>query len=207
MMNKSRLEAFSDGVFAIVITLLILDVHVPKVPYDQLPQALLSLLPNVFSYALSFIIVGLYWISHHNMLLLIHRVDRPTLWINILLLLFVGFIPFPAALMAEYPLHTIPVVLYGCALLASNAIGYAAWLYAATNRRLLKPDVTDRRIRAMHISFLAVNISYVIAIGMAFVYVPASYAIFVFVIAIFVIPKPWDPPANEAREVQAGQAG
>src|SRR5215469_4861142 len=97
-MNKSRLEAFSDGVFAIVITLLILDIHAPSTASLSVHD-LRPLLPHIATFVLSFIIVGVYWVAHHHMLHFIRQVDRNLLWLNLLLLLCVVFIPFPASLL------------------------------------------------------------------------------------------------------------
>src|SRR5262245_64949041 len=97
-MNKTRLEAFSDGVFAIVITLLIRNVHVPD-GYTLTLQSLRPLLPPLGTFVLSFIIVGVYWIAHHHMLHFVVEVNRRMLWLNLLLLLCVVFIPFPTSLL------------------------------------------------------------------------------------------------------------
>ena len=97
-MNKTRLEAFSDGVFAIVITLLILNVHVPDGRTLTL-QSLRPLVPPLATFVLSFIIVGVYWVAHHHMLHFVTHVNRRLLWLNLLLLLSVVFIPFPASLL------------------------------------------------------------------------------------------------------------
>ena len=97
-MEKSRLEAFSDGVFAIVITLLILDIRFPEVEYSQFAATLVSVLPRILAYVMSFIIIGLYWVIHHNSMHAIKKTDRGFLWLNILLLLCVSFIPFPTSL-------------------------------------------------------------------------------------------------------------
>src|SRR4029453_6516358 len=96
-MNKARLEAFSDGVFAIVITLLILNIHVPDGRTLTL-RSLWPLVPPVATFVLSFIIVGVYWIAHHHMLHFVTEVNRRLLWLNLLLLLSVVFIPFPPSL-------------------------------------------------------------------------------------------------------------
>lgn len=191
-MNKSRLEAFSDGVFAIVITLLILDVHIPKVPYEELPHALRELIPNILAYALSFIIVGLYWVSHHNIVSMVDKINRPSLWLNILQLLTVSFIPFPASLIGAYPMGRVPVIFYGCSLLAANLVGFCTWYYISTCKGLLKPEITPQQIRATNLTFLSVNVVYVIAILLSFVSVPASYVIFLCVILLLIVRKPWD---------------
>jgi len=96
-MPKHRLESFSDGVFAIVITLLILNIHLDR-DQELTLQTLASLGPEMLAFALTFVIVGVYWVSHHSMMHMIKAVDRRLLWLNLLLLLAVVFIPFPAYL-------------------------------------------------------------------------------------------------------------
>ena len=96
---------FSDGVFAIAITILILNIHFPETDNEHLGQALRDLSPNILAYVLSFILIGLYWIAHHTSFHAIHKVDGVFLWMNMLLLLFVSFMPFPAYLLGKYPLQ------------------------------------------------------------------------------------------------------
>lgn len=100
--EKTRLEAFSDGVFAVAITLLVLDLRVPRdAQPGGLGHALNDLWPNYASYVVSFFIIGIIWVNHHAMLGFIRRVDRTLLFLNLLLLLFIALIPFPTALLAE----------------------------------------------------------------------------------------------------------
>ena len=100
-MPKQRLESFSDGVFAIVITLLVLNVHLDR-DQELTLQTLANLGPEMLAFALTFVIVGVYWVSHHSMMHMIKAVDRWLLWLNLLLLLAVVFIPFPAYLLGRY---------------------------------------------------------------------------------------------------------
>ncbi len=100
-LTTGRITAFSDGVFSIAITLLVLNLCVPTVPGELLDQ-LGKQWPSLLSYILSFVIVGIYWVAHHNMFHYIKRSDRPFLWINILLLMCVAFIPFPAGLLGQF---------------------------------------------------------------------------------------------------------
>ena len=97
-MNKQRLEAFSDGVFAIVITLLILDIKIPEVQSTALPAALVKMLPQLVTYVLSFFIIGLYWHLHHQVATQIKLIDGAFIWLNLVWLLFVSVLPFPTAL-------------------------------------------------------------------------------------------------------------
>ena len=123
-MNKSRLEAFSDGVFAIAITLLILDVRLPEVSYDHLWQALKEIIPNILAYVMSFLVIGMYWVGHHTSFRIVAKTDGVLLWLNILLLLCISFIPFPTSMLGKYPHGEIPLIIYGCNLLATNFIAF-----------------------------------------------------------------------------------
>src|SRR4051794_3390811 len=93
--SKVRLEAFSDGVFAIVITLLILEIRIPDVTQPELANALAAAAPKLLAYVTTFALIGLYWVFHHHALLLVRKVDGALLWLNLIELLGVSFLPFP----------------------------------------------------------------------------------------------------------------
>jgi uncharacterized membrane protein len=177
-MNKNRLEAFSDGVFAIVITLLILDIRLPEVDYTHLPQALIAILPRILAYVMSFAVIGLYWISHHNSFTLISRIDRPFLWMNILLLLLISFMPFPTSLMGKYPFTTIPILIYGLNLVATNITGYCMGLYIYYHKELASQTFTRQALRKQTYTYVWVNAAYVIAICISGSHPGLSYCIF-----------------------------
>ncbi len=119
-MGKSRLEAFSDGVLAIVITIMVLEM---KVPHDASPSALIPLIPVFLSYLLSFVYVGIYWNNHHHMLHAATRVTGRILWSNLHLLFWLSLFPFATGWMGENHFAPIPSALYGVVLLAA-AIAY-----------------------------------------------------------------------------------
>jgi uncharacterized membrane protein len=189
-MTKNRLEAFSDGVFAIVITLLILDVRFP--PDKPLTlETLWGVAPHVLAFVLSFVIVGVYWVSHHNMLHFIKRVDRQLLWLNLVLLLLIVFIPFPAALLGQHLDSRLAVTLYGSNLMLVNAAGTALWLYAMS-----RPDLTADGIAPVLLRFVArlhaaPILIYGAAIALAHWYVPFSVVLFAAVPAFFILPNPF----------------
>ena len=110
-MNKSRLEAFSDGVFAIAITILVLNITIQDVSYADLPAALLGLVPKITSYVMSFILIGLYWIGHHFYFERIKQVDGNFVLMNIVLLMLISFMPFPTFLLGKYPLGPLQLTL------------------------------------------------------------------------------------------------
>ena len=119
-MNKGRLEAFSDGVIAILITIMVLDL---KVPHSAELSALQPLLPVFFSYLLSFVFLGIYWNNHHHLLQAVQHVNGKVLWANQHLLFWLSLIPFVTSWMGENHLETLPVALYGAVLIAA-AIAY-----------------------------------------------------------------------------------
>ena len=119
-MTKSRMEAFSDGVIAVIITILVLEL---KVPHGESVEALAPVLPVFLSYVLSFVYVGIYWNNHHHMLHATHRVTGPVLWANLHLLFWLSLVPFTTAWMGENHFSAAPTALYGVVLLLA-AIAY-----------------------------------------------------------------------------------
>src|SRR5215472_15319593 len=124
-LSTTRLEAFSDGVFAVAITLLVLNLQVPQITaISELVPRLVELWPKLLSYVLSFVLVGIYWVAHHNTFHYIKRSDRNLLWLNILLLLCIVFIPFPTALLGQYPELRVSIIIYGgIAIVVGQGVG------------------------------------------------------------------------------------
>ena len=151
--GTTRLEAFSDAVFAIAATLLVLEFtvttgrHPPSLGYQLLHQ----LWPAYLAYATSFLTIGIIWINHHHVMETIERVDRTFLFINTLLVLVVAFIPFPTRLEAHYletPDERAAVYAYGATLLLMAVVFNVLWTYARWNRRLIG-DLPQSTIRAV----------------------------------------------------------
>jgi uncharacterized membrane protein len=129
-----RLVFFSDAVFAIAITLLIIDVRLPELPpnlsEDAVREALGDLVPKVFAYVLSFATIGLYWLAHWRRFRYIARVDERLVGLNLVLLGLIAFIPFPTTLMGDQGDHIVSVVIYAISLSAAGIVGPLTWLYA-----------------------------------------------------------------------------
>jgi uncharacterized membrane protein len=119
-MNSTRLEAFSDGVIAIIITIMVLEL---KVPHGDTLDALAPLLPNFLSYVLSFVYVGIYWNNHHHMLHTCERVTGPILWANLHLLFWLSLFPITTAWLGDHHLAAAPSALYGAVLMMA-ALAY-----------------------------------------------------------------------------------
>jgi TMEM175 potassium channel family protein len=188
-MNKTRLEAFSDGVFAIVITLLILNVRVPDGRTLTL-QSLRPLVPPLATFALSFIMVGVYWIAHHHMLHFIKQVDRRLLWLNLLVLLCVVFIPFPASLLGTGFNNSLAVRLYGLSLIATNASGLLFWLYAISHPELVVSSVTKEFARTVIKIHSSPMLPYGLAVVLAGWSTKASLVLYAAVPLFFILPNP-----------------
>ncbi len=177
-MSKLRLEAFTDGVYAIVITLLILDIRIPDVPPDSLGPALVKMLPQVFTYVLSFFVVGLYWFSHHRVAQQVKLIDGTFVWLNMIWLLFVTVMPFPTALLGRYPLQPIPTAIYGADLILANVTGFIILGYMGRHPELCHRVIDSAVIRRQLPVYAVTNGVYVLAIGLAW-YVPwVSYALY-----------------------------
>jgi len=189
-MEKSRLEAFSDGVFAIVITLLILDIRFPEVDYSQFTETLKSVLPRILAYVMSFIIIGLYWVTHHNSMHAMKKTDRGFLWLNILLLLCVSFIPFPTSLLGRYPFQAGPIVIYGITLIVSNVVGYIMLVYVHYRPHLAVSEFNEKYLRRHTPVYAVVNGAYLCAILVAHLLPLLSYLIYIGVVVILIIFLP-----------------
>jgi uncharacterized membrane protein len=209
-MTKNRLEAFSDGVFAIVITLLILDVRFPA-DKPLTVETLWSVAPHLWAFVLSFVIVGVYWVSHHNMLHFIRQVDRQLLWLNLTLLLIIVFIPFPAALLGQHADSELAVALYGANLMLVNAAGTAMWLYATSRPHLATDGMVPALSRFVAKLHAAPILVYGAAIALAHWYVPLGLILFAAVPVFFILPNPFIDrrlrAAMGAHPVPAGTGG
>ena len=172
--DTQRLEAFSDGVFAIAITLLIIEIGVPHVEAEQsLTRALLDLWPSYFGYVVSFLTIGVMWVNHHHMFKDIVRCDHTMLVLNLLLLMGVAFVPFPTAVVAEYVRvgdHKLEAALmYGSTFVVISVFFDLFWLYASHGRRFIDEHVSDARIRSRTRRYLPGPLLYAAALPLAFV--------------------------------------
>jgi len=154
-MPTSRLEAFSDGVFAIAATLLILNVSVTN---GSLSEELVKIWPSYVAYAVSFVTIGIIWANHHTVMGQISHVDRTFLVINTLFLTVVAFIPFPTHLLSEYILKPegakAAAIVYGITGTLVAVSFNVLWRYAASGRRLLKSNASSRTVDGISRSYL-----------------------------------------------------
>jgi uncharacterized membrane protein len=182
-METSRLEAFSDGVIAILITIMVLEL---KVPHDATWSALAELRPVLLAYVLSFIYLGIYWSNHHHLIYATERVNGAVLWANLHLLFWLSLVPFNTAWMGENNFATIPTVAYGVDLLAASIA------YLILVRTILAQEPTESRLAEALGSDTKGKVStalYVAAIGLALFVSPYfADAIYVVVALIWLVP-------------------
>ncbi len=135
--GNERIITLSDGVFAIVITLLVLEIKVPEIEPNlvaqELPIAVFHLFPKIIAHIISFVVLGIYWIGHHNSFMHIKRHDRVLLWLNILFLMCVASMPFPTGLISQYPDQEISIIAYAGTLVLAGLAMDLMWWYATTH--------------------------------------------------------------------------
>jgi uncharacterized membrane protein len=180
--SKSRLEAFSDGVFAVAITLLVLEIKVPEVSGGDLPHALGEQWPSYASYVVSFAVIGVIWMNHHAIFAHLARADRALMAWNLFLLLWIVLIPWATDLLATYMREggegerTAALVYTGTMTMMGVAFGQL-WMYAARDRRLLGVDLSDAQIRSRTVRFAIGAPIYALAAVVAIFSAPACLAI------------------------------
>jgi uncharacterized membrane protein len=171
-MSTGRLEAFSDGVFAIAATLLVLDLHVAAPP-GKLAHALAHEWPHYATFVVSFLTIGIIWVNHHAQFGRITKVDRPLLFINVLLLMFVALIPFPTGLLADH-LHAgsdqhVAAAVYSGSFFLMGICFSLIWLYTSGRGHLLARKLSRRELRLLITRNSLGNGAYLVAFGLAFV--------------------------------------
>ncbi len=181
-MKKGRLEAFSDGVMAIIITIMVLEL---KVPHGGTPEVLIPLIPVFISYLLSFIYLGIYWNNHHHMMQAVQSVNGRILWANMNLLFWLSLIPFVTAWMGENHFTTWPVALYGF-ILFMNAVAYSI-LSKMLVRHHGRDSMLSRALGKDTKGKFSLAL-YFTAILLAFLSAWLSFAIYILVAIIWFVP-------------------
>jgi uncharacterized membrane protein len=183
-MTKGRVEAFSDGVFAIIITIMVLDL---KVPHSTSFTALRAVVPVFLSYVLSFVYVGVYWNNHHHLLHAAERVDGKILWANLHLLFWLSLAPFTTAWLGENPIAPGPVAIYGIMLF------FAAIAYFILTKALIAQHGKDSKIAksiGKDRKGLASLLIYSVALPISLVQPAVSCAGYVLVLVMWLLPDP-----------------
>jgi uncharacterized membrane protein len=182
-MGTGRLEAFSDGVIAIIVTIMVLQLATPAQPT---PGALLKLSPILLSYALSFLVVAIMWVNHHHLIHAVRTVSAPLLWSNINLLFWMSLIPFVADYLGRFHRESFPVALYGLDL------GMCGVAFTILRRELVKQHAHDPEMTEYHGRMQLKNLSasglYLSAAALAYASIYFSYAIYIAIPAMYFLP-------------------
>ena len=198
-MRLTRVEAFSDGVFAIVVTLLVLELKVPALKdhasVSELAYQLVELVPKVLSWLISFIIVCKFWLNHHHVLGLARRADYAMVWLNSMFLMGQSFIPFPTALMGEYPDNRLAVSFFG-SVFAVNTLLFLA-LHAYVVHNLIKPELAPRQDPHGMRKAMVGPASYLLGAAAAWVNIYAAFVIYALTPLFYITPPKWHGPAAE----------
>ena len=190
-LKTNRIEALSDGVFAIAMTILVLNISVPAAPTvsgQQLPAALRQLAPQVLVYVVSFVNLGVLWVGQHNQYHFIARADRWFLWINIAYLLLISFMPLSTALLGHYPLHRVALSVYGINLIGATLLLALHWYYATTGGRLAHEHLSPPVVRLAFRRILGSAGAYAVALALSLAVPLAGLALFLVVPLLNIMP-------------------
>lgn len=181
-MGKGRLEAFSDGVLAIIITIMVLEL---KAPHEAAFSALLPVIPSLLSYVLSFVYIGIYWNNHHHLLHTATKVTGGVLWANLHLLFWLSLLPFATGWMGENHFAALPSVIYGCVLLAA-AVAY--WLLQQSIISAHGPESPLQHAIGSDWKGKLSPVAYILGILLTFIHAQLGQAVYLGVALLWLIP-------------------
>lgn len=204
-LKTNRIEAFSDGVFAIAITILVLTISIPNLSKQQVAQGqllptLIALWPKILSYIISFAIVGIFWIGHHIMFHYVKKTDRRLLWLNNIFLMIVSFIPVPAAILGLYPKNQVAIIAYGATLIAAGLVFYSMWRHAVTDFRLTHDHLDTKLAHKAGQLILFGPLMYFVAIFTSFWSPYLSLFLYFIVPLFYILPGPIDQLVDFAED-------
>jgi len=192
--HTARVEAFSDGVFAIIITLLVLEI---KVPYlhnglssPEAWAALKVLSPKFLSFILSFLYIAIFWVNHHHFFMIIAHMNRGLMWLNNFVLLFLSFVPFPTAFIGDYPHNSVALALFGAVLLVAASLFTIMWHYAV-DKKLVHKNVPSDMLELGKKRGLLGPICFGMSIVLAFVAPVLAWILFILVPVYYFLPLKW----------------
>jgi uncharacterized membrane protein len=186
--DRDRIVNLSDGVFAIAITLLVLDIRAPDIPKNlvssRLPTALLSLWPDYLGYILSFVGISAFWLIHHSIFRPIRSYDRTLLYLNFLFLMVVAFVPFPTSLLGDYGDHKLPVAIYAATLAVGRLLLTAIHWYSTRNNQLLDEPQDPATVRFFLRRGLTIPAIFLLSIAISFFSVTVAICSWLVMLAV-----------------------
>lgn len=191
-LSGDRLSMFSDGVIAIIITLMIMGINIPDIEGEmtllKLGMALLAIIPSLLAYAVSFYSLAIFWANHHNFFHLIKHIDRGLMWLNMNLLFWLSLIPLPTAFLAKHYGEPEGIVLYSLCMFMCNASFGVLFIYAKF-RGLINAQYNRERIREIIRMIVWACLLWIVALFLGYVSVYLSYIIYAFISILFFLPK------------------
>ncbi len=205
--NKNRLEALSDGMFAIILTLLVLELKVPELANSSasvFAAGMAELAPKLLAFLFSFFILAIFWVNHHHIVHQIQHVDAKLLWLNISLLFFASLFPFLTAFIGDYPLNPFVVALFPLNMALSSVVLRALWKYAFVGTTLAPNQLTHAQKRQRLRQETRNTLINLAAAALAFVWVPITLTIIVAMPFLFVVPKLLTGPQRMLQQAASG---
>ena len=188
---KNRLEALTDGVFAIVMTLLVLEISIPEIARPslqaELPQRIIELWPKLYSYVLSFLVLGILWTLHHRSFHSIKRSNNVLIWLNIVFLMFVALIPFSTSLLGNYGTEQLSIVIYASNALLALVMRLIIWIYATGKYRLVDSDISPRWLKINKLISIVFLPSFILVIGVSFINVTAAFSVLMLLLVVAIV--------------------
>jgi uncharacterized membrane protein len=190
--GKNRIEALSDGIFAIVMTLLILELRVPNLPSSApnaaVAPALVALWPKLASYLVAFVSLGVFWVGHHIMYHSIRRADRTLLWLNIFFFMSVSLLPFSTSVLNAFPQAFIATLLFGANLAVIGWLLFFQWIYADSQAGMLASFVTSDYRATVRSRMLIVPLATTLTVVICFWSAEISLAIYLMLLPLYMVP-------------------
>ncbi|HEY7557791.1 MAG TPA: TMEM175 family protein [Candidatus Binatia bacterium] len=190
--SKNRIEALSDGIFAIVMTLLVLELHVPNLPLTapnvEVTRALIALGPKFVSYVVAFVSLGVFWVGHHLMYHAVRRADRALLWLNIAFFMLVSLLPFSTSVLNAFPRALIAPFLFGANLALVGWLLFFQWIYVCSQPGMLAAFVTSEYRSTVRFRMLAVPVATTLTAFICFWSAGITVAIYLLLLPLYMLP-------------------
>ena len=188
-LTPKRIEGLQDGVFAIVMTLLVLEMHVPEAKSGpELRHALAETLPILITYVMTFVNLGIYWVGQQIQFQIIERSDRVFAWIHVLFLMFVSLLPFTSAILGKHSFEQTASLVYGLNLIAIGITSYAGWAYASRYHRLTTHDISDELVESVKRRILVAPVAALVAILLSFFSMTLSNLCYLIILPYYIFP-------------------
>jgi uncharacterized membrane protein len=209
--GKNRIEALSDGIFAIVMTLLILELRVPNLPPNSpnaaVAPALIRLWPKLASYLVAFVSLGIFWVGHHIMYHAIRRADRTLLWLNIFFFMFVSLLPFSTSVLNAFPQAFIAPLVFGANLAIIGWLLFFQWAYAGSQTGMLAAFVSAEYRATVRSRTLIVPVATTVTMVTCFWSAGISLAIYLMLLPLYMVPGTFERRESGIGELQTTMSG